>query len=131
MHSDPEGEPGTHWIALWVDGNKCELFDSYALPLNVYGTMTPFISWLEKNCVKVKTNKKSVQVLTTQTCGFYAFFYLLAKSRGKSMRKYLSMFDCKDFLANDKLIGVMLRQVITDPHEWRLHCCKPFKQCNC
>ena len=35
-NTDPAGEPGQHWLRLWIEQNKCEIFDSYCLPLHVY-----------------------------------------------------------------------------------------------
>ena len=36
VNTDPAGEPGEHWLGLWKEQNKCEIFDSYGLPLHVY-----------------------------------------------------------------------------------------------
>ena len=36
VNTDPAGEPGQHWLGLWTEQNKCEVFDSYGLPLHVY-----------------------------------------------------------------------------------------------
>ena len=38
VNTDPAGEPGQHWLGLWTEQNKCEIFDSYGLPLHVYTT---------------------------------------------------------------------------------------------
>ena len=32
VNTDPAGEPGQHWLGLWTEQNKCEVFDSYGLP---------------------------------------------------------------------------------------------------
>lgn len=32
VNTDPAGEPGRHWLAIWTEGNKCELMDSYGVP---------------------------------------------------------------------------------------------------
>ena len=36
VNTDPAGEPGQHWLGPWTEQNKCEIFDSYGLPLHVY-----------------------------------------------------------------------------------------------
>ena len=47
VSTDPHDQPGRHWIALWGTlENVCEIFDSYALPLQVYGTTQPLIDWM-------------------------------------------------------------------------------------
>jgi len=50
LNTDPAGQPGEHWIALSTHDGVCEVFDSYAVPLNVYGEKTtdPLYAWLEK-----------------------------------------------------------------------------------
>ena len=36
VNTDPHDKPGTHWIALWTDGEHCEMMDSFALSLKMY-----------------------------------------------------------------------------------------------
>ena len=36
VNTDPAGEPGQHWLGLWTEQNKCEIFETYGLPLHVY-----------------------------------------------------------------------------------------------
>ena len=33
VNTDPHDQPGQHWLAVWTDGNVCEVLDSYALPM--------------------------------------------------------------------------------------------------
>ena len=28
VNTDPQDKPGRHWIALWTEGNVCEIMDS-------------------------------------------------------------------------------------------------------
>ena len=39
VNTDPEGEHGKHWIAIWTNRTRCEVMDSYGLPLKVYGLL--------------------------------------------------------------------------------------------
>jgi len=41
VNTDPHDRPGQHWLAVWTDGNVCEVLDSYALPLERYEQATP------------------------------------------------------------------------------------------
>ena len=34
VNTDPAGQPGQHWIALWTRDGICEVMDSYGLPWN-------------------------------------------------------------------------------------------------
>ena len=36
VNTDPHDQPGQHWLAVWTDGNVCEILDSYALPMDTY-----------------------------------------------------------------------------------------------
>ena len=36
VNTDPAGEPGEHWLAIWTRLGVCEVFDSYGLPLSTY-----------------------------------------------------------------------------------------------
>ena len=46
VNTDPHDQPGEHWLALWTQGNVCEVMDSYALPLEKYEQDTPFREWI-------------------------------------------------------------------------------------
>ena len=58
VNTDPAGEPGEHWLALWTQGDVCQVFDSYGL------------------------NQDTLQALESQTCGHYALMYLKSSARG-------------------------------------------------
>ena len=36
VNTDPTGEPGEHWLAIWTRNRVCEVFDSYSLPSSTY-----------------------------------------------------------------------------------------------
>ena len=36
VNTDEIDKPGTHWLAIFTKNYKCEVFDSYGLPLNWY-----------------------------------------------------------------------------------------------
>lgn len=40
VNTDPAGEPGEHWLAIWTHNRMCEVFESYGLPLSSYKTPT-------------------------------------------------------------------------------------------
>ena len=130
VNTDPAGMPGSHWIALWTEGEKCELFDSFALPLKTYPDAAPLIQWLNNHYEAVEANADSVQSLTSQTCGFYAIFYLMAKSRGASMLDFTSHFKKHDLIGNDKLVTDMMKYLIEKDSKWEDVCNRCFNQRN-
>ena len=36
VNTDPKGQPGEHWLAIWTRNRVCEVFDTYGLPLSTY-----------------------------------------------------------------------------------------------
>lgn len=129
VNTDPAGEPGRHWLALWTHGTQAEVFDSYALPLRLYG-MPLVEQWLEDHWKTVTTNSRAVQALNSQACGHYAFFFLKVRARGHSMAEFLEDFSPSDYVGNDRFIGQALRRVIVRQLEGWEHACRhPSLQC--
>ena len=85
VNTDPHNKPGAHWIAIWADGEECELMDSFALSLRMYPDSEPLQQWIERHFHRCTMNSQSLQALTSNSCGDYALFYLIDKSRGHSM----------------------------------------------
>ena len=112
VNTDPQHLPGKHWIALWTDGEACEVMDSYALPLETYETTQPLIDWLNKHWKYVIPNEQSLQSLYSQSCGDYALMYLRAKAQGRSMNDFLRQFSKHDYVYNDHKVGLMLKKLI-------------------
>lgn len=118
VNTDPHDEPGTHWIALWTEGNTCEIMDSYAISLDVYGTAQPLKDWLDRHFKFQVANGKTLQSLFSQSCGDYALMYLVDKTEGRSMNDFLSRFKKRDFVGNDHKVGQWLKDMIVDELEW-------------
>jgi len=122
VNTDPAGQPGEHWIALWTHDGVCEIFDSYAVPLDVYGEKTtdPLYAWLEKWWkMNVRRNAHALQSLSSKSCGDYAFFFLLNRAQGKSMNDFQDMFTQRDYKWNNNKIGRMLEKLIVDKRKFR------------
>jgi len=120
VNTDPAGQPGEHWIALWTHDGVCEIFDSYAVPLEVYGDKTTdhLFKWFAKWWKNLKRNAHALQSLTSQSCGDYAFFFLLNRAQGKSMNDFQDMFTRRDYKWNDNKIGSMLKKLIVDERKF-------------
>ena len=129
VNTEPSGEPGEHWIAVWIDGETCELFDSFALPVSFYSKATPLVQWLDTHYPQRESNDQSIQSVTSETCGHYALFYLLFKSSGGAMDDFLSKFKAPDYLWNDKVVGKALKTLILSEDSWKRACCSPYTQC--
>lgn len=122
VNTDRQGQPGRHWIALWTHRDECEILDSYALPLETYQTTGPLLSWLHRHWKIVIPNGQSLQSIYSQSCGDYALFFLIDRSRGKSMQDFLNRFDKHDYVHNDHKVGQMLKTLIQRERRWQSRC---------
>jgi hypothetical protein len=97
-NTDPSSKPGKHWVAFYFPkrGNA-EYFDSSGqFPCN-----KKFVNFLKKNSASFKFNKKRLQGSFSSTCGHYCAVYLLSRSKGKTMKEFLSKFSETDLISND------------------------------
>lgn len=95
--------------------------DSYALPLDSFLTTTPLQAWLDKHWKYVMRNGQSLQSLYNQCCGDYAlffFFFLIDRSRDRSMTTVLNRFQKHDYVLNDHLVRQMLKRLIEKEARW-------------
>ena len=122
VNTDRHGQPGRHWIALWTQDGACEILDSYALPLETYQTTGPLLTWLHKHWDVVIPNSQSLQSIYSQSCGDNALFFLIDRSRGKSMKEFLNRFDKHDYVHNDHKVGQMLKRLIEKQLGWNSVC---------
>ena len=113
VNTDPHDRPRRHWIALWTTPeNVCEIFDSYALPLQVYETTQPLMDWINTLWKYVVRSSKSLQSLYSQSCGDHALMYLRHRARVEDMRKFFKLFSRHDYVANDHKVDQMLKRLI-------------------
>ena len=87
VNTDPHDQPGQHWLGVWTEGSVCEVLDSYALPMDTYVQATPLRDWIVQHWKYVVTNGKSLQAISSKSCGDYALLYLKAKARGRDLAR--------------------------------------------
>ena len=110
VNTDPAGEPGQHWLGLWTEQNKCEVFDSYGLPLHVY-TNPELHQWWDQWKYLTRSDM-TLQAMDSQTCGHYALFFLKARAQGRSYQEFLSQWSCDNLVLNDHKVAEQLKRVI-------------------
>jgi hypothetical protein len=84
VNTHPNGAPGEHWLAFFVNGNtrQIEYFDSFRFPLAAYSHV--YLAFQSRNllplCVDANT-AGMLQSVTSTVCGHYcvAFLYWRAK----------------------------------------------------
>ena len=104
-------KPGTHRLAIFTKNYKCEVFDSYGLPLNWYKA-SDIVEWVFKNFETINSNAVTLQDMESQSCGQYALMYLIMKARGKSMHDFISLFKKGNYVFNDHLVGEMVKPLL-------------------
>jgi hypothetical protein len=98
INTDDSDGPGQHWLAVYVDDDIVEYFDSYGLP--------PCDSRLERFLGKCYVyNAIPLQQIFSNACGFYCVYYILHRARNYSMIDIINVlkksdgdFVVKDFL---------------------------------
>ena len=96
INTAPDTHPGLHWVALLVQGNSIEYFDSYG------GDPSPKLRrWAGTK--KWVSNPIPLQSPFTSVCGQYCVFYLLQRARGIDLTTILMDFDA-NVDGNDKLV---------------------------
>lgn len=104
VNTDPESEPGTHWIAMNVEKGRGEYFDSFGRPPE-----KTFRSYLKKHCGRGggkkdwTFNERQLQSVASRFCGHYCVYYCLLKNRGLEMEEIVSKFT-NDTGFNDVLV---------------------------
>ena len=97
-NTDPHYKPGTHWIAICVDGQgRGEFFDSFGqMPMPL------FREYMNKHCRVWTFNGKQLQSILSSFCGHYCCFYCVYRCREVNMAKIVSQFT-SDTAFNDVL----------------------------
>ena len=111
VNTDPAGELGQHWLGLWTEQNKCEIFDSYGLPQHVYKDPDLHQWWSQW---KYPTRRDiTLQAMDSQTCGHYVLFLLKARAQGQTYQDFLGRWSIDNLVLNDRKVAEDLKRVIT------------------
>ena len=110
VNTDPEGQPGEHWLAIWTRNRVCEVFDSYGLPLSTY--KNPQLQAWFKQWKEVITSDHTLQAMDSQTCGHYALLFLKAKARNESFQDFLAQWNSQNLVLNDRRAGGKIQRLI-------------------
>lgn len=94
-NKDPASQPGSHWIAFFIEGNVVEYFDSYGLK----PALASFLKILDQFHL-YKYNTKQIQGNLSSVCGHYCVYYITQRWKGFSMEEILNRFST-DLEEND------------------------------
>ena len=118
VNTDPEGEPGRHWLAISTENDVCKVLDSYGLPLTTYGA-PDLLEWLDRRPHLLRS-EQTLEALNSTACGHYALMFSKDRARGDSMLQFVQKFSLIDLVANDRRAGQCVGQwIIDEPQEGR------------
>lgn len=76
INLDPQSLPGSHWVAVFFDGETASYFDSYGRT-----PPTDILNFIRRNSSLLTHNKYCYQDYFTLTCGYFCLYFLFKKSR--------------------------------------------------
>jgi len=102
---DPAHCPGTHWVAIYVDVDYGEYFDSI-------GRVPPdsIRNYLDRWCggaSKWIFNDRQVQSVISRLCGHYCVYYCALRSNAISLREIVASLS-KDTAFNEVLVQTLM-----------------------
>lgn len=89
VNTDESSKLRSHWLAISTEDYKCEVFDSYGLPLNWYKP-SEVVAWVYEHFGTICSNAVSLQEIDREPCG--QCIYLKYKARENSMHDFASLF---------------------------------------
>lgn len=109
-------ESGMHWTGFFkTDGsNVVEFFDSFAMPLEFYGS--EFVEFCSKFSGKVRISTNQFQSNESDYCGNYCLYFLIQRSRCKTFDNVISKFSTINFLQNDQIVKEFVNTHFKFPH---------------
>lgn len=106
-NTDGHTEPGTHWVAFYVDnGGVVEFFDTYGR--SPYSTMFPdtfgkYVS--RRHCLY---NSRILEGIFGNTCGQLSIYYTCLRARGLSFKTIIESLSTNVCL-NDEIVVTFLK----------------------
>lgn len=99
---DPHSKKGTHWMAVFKDGENVYFFCSFGKSPSFYNLS------LKRYGKHVKYNKQQIQTFDNETCGLHAAFVLTQLCRGFSFDQILRELYNKNLTLNDHVVLLAL-----------------------
>ena len=82
------GQGGQHWVAMVVEGEQGEFFDSFGRSPEQFGQF--FVQFLRERCASVWFNARELQSRESTVCGHYCLYYLAHRLSGGGVDVRLS-----------------------------------------
>lgn len=91
LNTDPHQKEGQHWVALYMNENLCEFFDSFGKPPGYYHKY-----WHDCLLAKSKKyiyNRSILQNPSSGDCGKFCIFYVVLRSKGICFKTILELIN--------------------------------------
>jgi len=100
LNTADRSHEGMHWLAFYYDAQKtCNFFDSYGNSPNYFG----LDDYIDKYSNGLIYNKKKIQSVNSDYCGYYCVLFLILRCNGYTMEKFCNFF-YNDSIKNDRMI---------------------------
>ena len=95
INLDEHDQPGSHWVAVYDDGDKVEYFDSFGVPPTCKTFLGPTAVY----------STAHIQPLMSNACGFYCVYFIIKRASNISMIDILNLLCRTDshYLVKDYL----------------------------
>lgn len=104
VNTDPAYLPGSHWIAIYSDGENCELFDSLGNNPNRYGE---YFSRFMNQYKKFTYSTAKLQSDDSNKCGIFCIYYSYYRSRGFDLSQIINAL-CRDTQINENMMDAFM-----------------------
>ena len=100
VNTDKDGQPGSHWVAVYLDENICLYFDSFGLPV----LENDIVNFLKPYYQKVIYNSVQLQDMTSATCGHFCINFIHHVNSIKSYASFIQSFSHTNLIENDEKV---------------------------
>ena len=111
VNLDPQGEPGTHWVGIYISADclRGEYFDSFGRHPDRRLT-----DYLNKHCSNWIYNSRQLQSVASKCCGHYCIMYCINRAKlGVDLNRFVSRFT-RDTGFNDFLVRKAVRLAVNN-----------------
>ena len=109
FNTDPAHLPGTHWVAMYVNNNVPEFFDSIGKPPSYYHKSFEYL--LVNRGPAYRYNSQRLQGRDSEMCGQYCVYYVWMRNRGYSMKEIVNSFS-ENLAHNDKIVSQFYNKLL-------------------
>ena len=105
MNTESHSEPGDHWVAMYVKPKTFIFLDSYGRSPSDISFPPKFRQTVKRlgKGRKLIYNKKLVQALTSNACGYHAIYLLDSLALNKPLKTIVKVFDA-NLASNDQFV---------------------------